>query len=120
MDTMFEPGTFLVIWVLFAVCIGGFADFRGRSAFKYGALAFFFSPAVAMIVLLTTPNLAAGESAAGALNEGEESRQSAVKVQAPARFVADELEKLAALRDKGVLTDTEFSQLKMQLLPSKE
>lgn len=134
----------LLVWVIFAAGIAALADMRGRSAIGYAALSFFLSPVVALIALLVTPNLVAEAAKERARKEEEERREEerrrrherelesikaiattaathgdAKPAEAPAGSVADELEKLAALRDKGVLTEAEFSQLKMDLLAPK-
>lgn len=134
----------LLVWVIFAACIAALADMRGRSPIGYAALSFFLSPVIALIALLVTPNLVAEAEKERVRKEDEDRREEerrrqherelesikaiansaaahpeARPIEVPASSVADELEKLAALRDKGVLTDTEFSQLKMDLLASK-
>lgn len=134
----------LLVWVIFAAGIAALADMRGRSAFGYAVLSFFFSPVVALIALLVTPNLVAEAEKAQARKEEEDRREEerrrqherelesikaiansaaahgeAKSTEVPTGSIADELEKLATLRDKGVLTDAEFSQLKMELLTPK-
>lgn len=64
-------------------------------------------------VLLGQDNMAAFEQLQGALLAAISARSSS---PAGGISAADEIEKLAALRDRGVLTDEEFSAKKRQLL----
>lgn len=108
-------------------------------------LAFFLSPVIGLIVLLVIPDLAeeAKKEQARLLDEDrrEEERrrqheleleslraithstqpasQNAAAASSTIVSIADELEKLAALRDKGVLTEVEFIKMKMDLLAPK-
>ncbi|UDM17894.1 SHOCT domain-containing protein [Vogesella sp. XCS3] len=132
-------------WLILAIGVAGFADIRGRSAAGYGLLAFFLSPVIGLIVLLVIPDLAeeAKKEQARLLDEDrrEEERrrqheleleslraithstqpasQNAAAASSTIVSIADELEKLAALRDKGVLTEVEFIKMKMDLLAPK-
>lgn len=131
--------TFFVIWGLLSWGIAALANSRGRSGFGYFLLSFCFSPVLGLIVVLVTKDLALeatreadrrrdderGEQDRKREHEKqlESLRALAAKSSASTETgtattvsVADELQKLAALRDKGVLTSEEFDQQKRALL----
>jgi hypothetical protein len=109
--------------------VGGVAR-RGLPGFFL--FSFFLSPLFAFIILLVMPNLVAraeeeAERDRARREEHERqleqiralSAQNAPPEAAVATSVADELIKLAALRDRGDLTDEEFQAQKNGLLNSK-
>lgn len=123
-------GLFL-IWGLLSAGVAGLANSRGRSAFGYFLLSFFFSPLLGLIVVLVTRNLAEEEAREAARKREHEKQLESLRALANVQgkrgvspetpsaspvSVADELEKLANLRDKGVLTVEEFEQQKKALL----
>lgn len=137
-----ELFTVLVIWGLLSWGVAALADSRGRSGFGFFLLSFFLSPLLGLIVVLVMANLTA-EAAKEADRRREEERREfdrkrehekqleSLRVLAASQAshtppqgveplvkpsVADELTKLAALRDKGVLSPDEFEQQKKQLL----
>lgn len=124
---------FFVFWVIVAVLVGAWAVGRGRSGWGFGLLSFFLSPILAVIVLLVMKDLkqaAADEERRRAedLKRDQERRDAhereleSIKVLAQPRApgsVADELVKLAGLRDAGVLTDDEFAAQKAALLAGR-
>lgn len=132
---------FFIIWLLLGIGVGAFADSRGRSGFGYFLLSFFFSPLLGLIILLITANLK--EQAANEewrrreqenrdfdLKREHEKQLESLRVIAAAQqtstvkttassssvSIADELDKLASLRDRGVLTSDEFEAQKGALL----
>lgn len=126
----------LIIWLLLCVGVGVIADSRGRSGFGYFLLSVVLSPLIGLIVVLVTEDLtkkAAQEQQAERdhARRIEEVRAIAAKpaaavppaaATAPTRpdSIADELTKLAALRDRGVLTSEEFQAQKTALLRSTQ
>lgn len=124
---------FLFFWVIFAVLMGAWAVGRGRSGWGFGLLSFFFSPILAAIVLLVMKDLkkAEAEDAQRRMDEAKRDQErrdaherelESIKVLAQPRApgsVADELVKLAGLRDAGVLTDDEFAAQKAALLAGR-
>jgi hypothetical protein len=137
-----ELFTVIVVWGLMCWGVAALAGSRGRSAFGFFLLSFFFSPLLGLIVVLVVKNLAE-ESAKESERRREDERReidrkrehekqleslravtasqaSRVPAQtlepAVTRSLADELTKLAALRDKGILSSEEFEQQKKQLL----
>lgn len=129
----------LVVWGLLSWGVAALATSRGRSGFGYFLLSFFLSPLLGLIVVLVTKDLAL-EAVRETDRRREEERREldrkrehekqleslralAVKPspnvdvgRASAGSIADELQKLAALRDSGVLTSEEFDQQKRALL----
>ncbi len=126
---------FLVVWLLFAALIGWWADARGRSWIGFALISFVGSPILAGIILLVTKDLKKAEAeeaekrATEAQREQErreehERQLASIKVLAKAPgsgsvSVADELVKLAGLRDAGVLTADEFAAQKAALLAGR-
>lgn len=123
---------FLVVWGGLAWGIGLLAESRGRSLPGFFLLSFFLSPLLGLIIVLVMPNLIARaeeEAERDRVRREEHERQleqiralampTAQPEATPSTSVADELTKLAALRDKGVLTDAEFQAQKSALLNPK-
>lgn len=121
---------FFVVVGFLAWGVGVLAESRGRSLLGFFLLSFFFSPILGLIVVLVMPNLVArAEEEAErdrARREEHERRLESIRMLSPqpesqiSNSVADELSKLAALRDKGVLTDDEFRDQKSALLGQKQ
>ena len=132
---------FIVVWTLFGIGVAALADSRGRSGFGYFLLSFFFSPLLGLIVVLITKNLkeeAANEDWRRREQENRdfdrkrehEKQLESLRVLAATQnknppstipipsmsSTADELAKLAELRDRGILTPEEFDQQKRALL----
>lgn len=122
----------IVLWFLLSVGVGILAASRGRSATGYFFLAIFTSPILSLIIVLITKNInAENDNIQRAAYEHERQLES---IKAIARStsgntppttdqtatnsfsVADELIKLGALKEKGLLTEDEFSQQKQLLL----
>jgi hypothetical protein len=125
-----------MLWLLLAGAIAGWAGAWGRSPVGYGLLSLIFSPILAAIVLAIAGDKDAQErkdQARADEQKREHERQiesiraitqSAVAPVAAmkpptATFVADELEKLVGLRDRGALTTDEFAEQKALLLASR-
>lgn len=129
---------FWVFWIILAIMVGAFADSRGRSGFGYFLLSAVFSPLLGLIILLCTRDLAkeAGEAeyrrrqeenAANDRQREHEKQIEALKaLSSPARAPApaptahltpaEEIEKLASLLERGLLTDQEFKDQKAAIL----
>lgn len=93
-------------WFLLALAVAILARSRGRSGLFWFIAAAIISPLIAAILLLAGKNLAAEkrrQELHAALQRGGASR-------------ADEIEKLAALKDKGIITPKEFERQKTALL----
>ena len=129
---------FWVTWIILAIMIGAFADSRGRSGFGYFLLSAIFSPLLGLIILLCTRDLAkeAGEAefrrrqeenaAFDRKMEHEKQLEALKALSSPNRAAspvqvaqitpAEEIEKLGALLERGLLTEQEFKEQKAAIL----
>lgn len=119
--------SFVVLcWALAAGAIWWWATEWGRSGIGYFLLSIFLSPILAAIVLAIAGNKAEHEAKERRRTE-EQRREHERQLESlravagtssavPTRSVADELEKLGALRERGLLTDDELSEQKRRLL----
>lgn len=108
----------LLAWLVFSVLVGLIAAQRGRSGFGFFFLSLLLSPLLGLIAVVATPNLAQ-EDARARERESDRSFQrnlAASAVPQPVASFADEVEKLAALRERGVITHDEFAAEKSKLL----
>ncbi len=117
-------------WLIFSGVVAYIASSRGRLALDYFLLSALLSPLVGLIVLITKSNLVEEARKTRIRREDQDQHIEALKsaqtlgasVEASgqrtgsSQLVADELEKLANLRDKGVLSEEEFQARKSLLL----
>lgn len=118
-------------WLIFAGVVAYIANSRGRLPFDYFLLSALLSPLIGAIVLLAKPNLAEEarksrqrraeqdrqiEALKSTQSQDEDDANVRLNKSNSANFVADELAKLADLRDKGILTNEEFQTRKSLLL----
>jgi len=126
------------IWLLLAAGVGALASSRGRSGFGFFLLSAVFSPLLGLIVVLVARDLKEEEQQVAVRQREHELDLERVKAIArsaasaqpgpailPARAeptisIADELTKLAALKDKGILTEAEFDGQKAALLRRRQ
>lgn len=130
---------FFIMWLVFAIGVGLLANSRGRNGFGFFLLSVLLSPLVGLIVVLVIRDenvareneqrqqreaemrlaevkaLAAAASRGAADSPAQAPAPQAAAAAAPIS-VADELTKLSALRDKGLLTDEEFNHQRRVLL----
>ena len=132
----------LVVWGLLSWGVAEMASSRGRSWFGFFLLSFLLSPLLGLIVVLVMKNVtqeverelqARREEASRELDRKREHEKQIESLRAltsasvksnstnqsnvsPAVSIADELAKLAELRDKGVLTSDEFEKQKRAIL----
>src|SRR5437867_839422 len=105
-----------VVYFLLAIGVGALASSRGRSGLGYFLLSMLLSPLLGLIVVLVTSDLAEQAKKERLRREDHERQVESIKALAarapvtqptnasgPSKSVADELAKLAELRDKGVL-----------------
>lgn len=125
---------FLIVFVWFFLSwgVGAFANSRGRSGIGFGLLSFFTSPLLGVIVVLIIKDINAENErdyrsalehdrhleSVKAIARSNANHQPRIKHDNPKKSfsVADELSKLGALKEKGLLTEEEFSAQKRQLL----
>jgi hypothetical protein len=120
------------VWFLLSWGVGALASSRGRSGIGFGLLSFFTSPVVGVIVVLIMKDLEAEKEreyrdarehdrqleSIKAIARSNSNNKPFGKSTAPVKSfsVADELIKLGALKEKGLLTDEEFTAQKRLLL----
>jgi phosphate/sulfate permease len=120
---------FVLIWIVLSLVVALVAESRGRTGFGFLVLSLLLSPLVGFLVVISVRNLAAEkrakaaeearEAAASKARQEEMQRQAVLIAEASkvgATSAADELEKLAALRDRGVITSAEFDERKARIL----
>lgn len=123
----------VVIWAALSIGVGFLADDRGQNGIGFALFSLFLSPLLALIVLLVMPNRKLEQrreedrrrqherelESIRAIANSAAAQPEAKQAEGTVVSVADELEKLAALRDKGILTEVEFIKMKMELLAPK-
>jgi hypothetical protein len=114
---------FLVGWLLLAAAVGWVASNRGRSGIGYFFLSLVLSPLIGLIAVLVQKDLQSdAQQTASAEEEQRREHQRrieeirALQPVATGPSKADEIEKLAKLRDGGLLTDEEFQTQKRIVL----
>ena len=114
---------FVFMWVVFAVLVGFLADSRGRSGIGFFFVAMLLSPLLALAILLVTKNLKIEQEAVAQRTQEHERQLEALRAitagqgqRAAPLSVAEELGKLAALRERGVITADEYERQKARLL----
>lgn len=130
----------LILWLPLSAGVGFLASQRGRSGFGWALLSILTSPLLGLIIVLLTRDLkveaadrereearhreqlaalvgnrTGGAHLVQASATAEKSTDARQQLHAPL-LLADELEKLGALRDRGLLTNEEFSEQKGRLL----
>ena len=113
-------------YIVLCFVVAAIATNRGRSGFGFFVLSALLSPIIGGLVLIASPNLKAQAQHEQERKEDQQRHAESLKVLAKvaepaaspavAPSAADELAKLAALRDKGVLTEDEFAGQKRRLL----
>lgn len=128
-----------VIWLGAAIGIGALASSRGRSGFGFFLLSVLLSPVVGLVVVLVIKDLVAertkedlrrkeDERTEKQRQKEHEKQLESIKALAATRSVpasdgarpsaVDELEKLASLRERGLLTNEEFTAQKAKIIGS--
>lgn len=111
----------LLIWFMLAVAVAFLADSRGRSGIGFLLLSVVFSPLLGLIVVLVMSDLKKEARKAEEQKQEHERQLESIRAIAGAGAggqanapvsLADELQKLAELRDKGVLSEVEFQEQK--------
>lgn len=119
-----------LVWLVLAGGVGALAASRGRSGFGFFLLSAVLSPLVGLIVVLVTENKVEAEVKDRLRKEDQERQLESIRAIAASNkapdpaprvvpaggSVADELGKLAKLRDQGVLTEVEFQAQKDAIL----
>lgn len=133
-----DTAVFFIVWLLLALGVGALASSRGRNAFGFFLLSAVMSPLLGLIVVLVMSDLnkeaekelerrreherqleavrAIAATAKGSVTDVGSAKPADSNGKRQPPLVADELQKLVALRDSGVLTDAEFDRQKSVLL----
>lgn len=110
----------MLMWLVFAFVVAGVAQSRGRSTGGFFLLSLLLSPIVAAVVLAMVRNLAQEKREEERKRDDHvrhlEELARAPKAQVAVASVADELRKLAELRDSGLLSEDEFDRQRRRLL----
>lgn len=116
----------IVFWLVFAVGVGMLADSKGRSFWGFSLLSVVTSPLLGLIIVLIVSDLnkeSARQAQAAAENERHlESIKAIARSNSVPAFsqddnsIVEKLEKLAALKERGILNDEEFAAQKKLLL----
>ena len=123
---------FVILWLILGGIVGAIADSRGRNPIAYFFLSLVLSPVLGLILVLVASNKkeearqaeerrhdherqVASLQALGAGRSGPDGHASPGS-QPPTISIADELTKLALLKEKGILNDEEFQRQKATLL----
>ncbi|MBS1677046.1 MAG: SHOCT domain-containing protein [Actinobacteria bacterium] len=117
---VFEVFLFVIwIWILFAIISDLFRD-HGLSGWWKAVWIIFlvFLPFLGALIYLIARGNGMRDRTIKAQAEAKEHFDQYVREQASSTSPADELHKLADLRDKGALSDAEFEQAKAKLLAS--
>jgi predicted component of type VI protein secretion system len=132
-------GYLIIVWIGFSFLVGFLANERGRSWVGWTLLSIVTSPLFGAICVLIAADLKAqaetrereerrhreqlaalaGTKAAGVSERASDDPQwlrSSPAVETSQRSVADEIEKLASLRNRGLLTAEEFAEQRARLL----
>ena len=119
----------LLFWLVLSIGVGVLAAQRGRSGVGWALLSIVTSPLLGVILLVVNKDLVEEAAVreretrrhdeklaalAGNVREGNSKAQLAVAVSPV--LVADELEKLGGLKERGLITEDEFVQQKRRLL----
>jgi len=119
--TMFEIFAFVVwFWLLFVVLTDVFRS-RDLSGWAKAAWTIFvlFLPLIGILVYLVTRGRSMNQRSAQAAQQQEEAFRSYVQETAGTPSSADQLAKLADLRQRGVISSAEFENEKSKVLASR-
>ncbi len=122
-------------WLILSVGVGCLANARGRSGFGFFLVSALLSPLIGLIIVLVVRNPKEEEQQQNVRRQEHERQLESIRAIAtprspdlvvrapptvPTMSVADEIQKLATLRDRRLLTDSEFQVQKSRLLGSSE
>lgn len=104
---------YLVLWALLALIPAAIANSKGRTVVGWFFIGMLISPLIAAVIvaILPSPRLDAQRHA-----ELVAVASAATTVTRPTADAITDLERLAALRDAGVVTSEEFDAKKAELL----
>jgi len=111
-----EP-VIVIAWITFSVLVGLLGSDRKIGFWGSFLLSIILSPLIALIITLLSKSLKQQRVDDEILqNQKEQTRLLAEKSDINLVSIADEIEKLLKLKDKGLLTEDEFQQAKQRLI----
>ncbi|MFS0828872.1 SHOCT domain-containing protein [Pseudomonas phoenicis] len=114
----------IALWIFLSMGVGMLASSKGRSFWGFTLLSLFTSPLLGLIIGLIVSDLNEESAREAQLATDNERHLESIKAIARSNAgsaastpsIADELEKLADLKTRGVLTEDEFNKQKQALL----
>lgn len=116
LTTLWIVGFFLWIWLAILVFSDIFRSDQSGWAKAGWIVLIIVLPLLGVLIYLIARGRKMAERAARDAADQEAAFKSYVRDVAPATSTADDLAKLADLRDRGVITDAEFEQQKAKVL----
>lgn len=111
-----EP-VIIIAWITFSVLVGTLGSDRKIGFWGSFLLSIILSPIIALIITMFSKTLKQQRIDDEMLeNQKEQTRLLAEKSENNTISIADEIEKLLKLKDKGLLTEEEFQQTKKRLI----
>ncbi len=107
---------FAWLMVLFSILTDLFRSDMGGFAKAVWVVFLIFLPFLGVLIYLITQHRAMAERSAAAAAQADDAAKTYIREAAGAPSTADELHKLAELRDKGALTEEEFAAQKARVL----
>lgn len=108
---------YLMIWVVVSVIVGVISADKKIGFLGGFMLSIVLSPLIGFIVVLLSKSLEQENREKELLESNkEQTRLLAEKSENNTISIADEIEKLISLKDKGLLTEEEFQQTKQRLI----
>lgn len=106
-----------IAWITFSLFVGMLGDDRKIGFWGSFLLSIILSPIIALIITMFSKTLKQQRIDDEILeNQKEQTRLLAEKSENNTISIADEIEKLISLKDKGLLTEEEFQQAKQRLI----
>lgn len=103
---------FLIIWLVFCTLVGAMGSGRSIGFTASFFISIFLSPLIGFIVVLCSKTETQEKLENVILNQSENNNLTTDS----SISIADELEKLANLRDKGIISEIEFQSGKDKIL----
>lgn len=108
---------YLMIWVVMSVVVGIISTDKKMGFLGGFMLSIILSPLVGFIITLFSKSIEQENREKELLeNQKEQTRLLAEKSENNTISIADEIEKLISLKDKGLLTEEEFQKAKQRLI----
>lgn len=110
---------YLMIWVVLSVIVGIISTDKKMGFIGGFMLSLILSPLIGFIITLFSKSLEQEKREQELLETQKEQTRLLAEKSDNSISIADELEKLATLKDKGIITESEFQLGKEKLLNTK-